>query len=219
MEVVTSPEPKFEWYTINTKGITQGDILLECPIVKMVSTDEEPYFDGGYEVFDRVIIMSQACDLVGPKVNSIYVCPIEPLQPLLVEITRTQHEKSLEQKLKQNPDLDLSKEPTFSFETVAKKHKKNIIDDLVKGNYLDYFVLNRFESEINRELNLDDFHVVYLRQMYSIPFDVINNIYQHRSKARLQLLPPYREQLGQMFARNFMRIGLPIDLRIDVNQY
>jgi len=34
-----------------------------------------------------------------------------------------------------------------------------------------------------------------------------------RADDRLRLLPPYREHLSQAFARYFMRVGLPQDIR------
>ena len=52
--------------------------------------------------------------------------------------------------------------------------------------------------------------VVSFRQIYSVPLDYLRE--RAKQRPRLRLLPPYREQLAQAFARYFMRVGLPIDI-------
>lgn len=53
--------------------------------------------------------------------------------------------------------------------------------------------------------------IVVFSRVYSLPLVFLRSMAQARGK-RLRLLPPYREHLGQAFARYFMRVGLPVDI-------
>jgi hypothetical protein len=55
-----------------------------------------------------------------------------------------------------------------------------------------------------------DVRIVDFRKIYSLPVAFVRN--RAAMAERLRLLPPYREQLSQSFARFFMRVGLPIDI-------
>lgn len=57
-----------------------------------------------------------------------------------------------------------------------------------------------------------DYQVVALRQVLSVPFGLLKAYSRQHAKSRIRLLPPYREHLAQAFARQFMRVGLPVDL-------
>ncbi|MBL7202560.1 MAG: hypothetical protein ISS56_20690 [Anaerolineae bacterium] len=56
-----------------------------------------------------------------------------------------------------------------------------------------------------------DYQVIDFRQVFSVPFYMIRRVAASQG-VRARLLPPYREQMAQEFARQFMRIGLPNDL-------
>ena len=56
--------------------------------------------------------------------------------------------------------------------------------------------------------------VVNLGEIYSLPIELARQVAATQTP-RLRLLPPYREHLSQAFARFFMRVGLPQDIRID----
>jgi hypothetical protein len=56
-----------------------------------------------------------------------------------------------------------------------------------------------------------DYLVVDLQRIVSVPFRIVND-QRVGQTSRVRLLPPYREHLAQAFARQFMRIGLPVDL-------
>jgi hypothetical protein len=84
------------------------------------------------------------------------------------------------------------------------------LEDARRGNLPGFHLLASCELPgIKRELRVVDF-----RRVYSLPVQFL------RRKAlfdqpRLRLLPPYREHLSQAFARFFMRVGLPVDIRLD----
>jgi hypothetical protein len=61
---------------------------------------------------------------------------------------------------------------------------------------------------LSAETSLVDFH-----EILSLP-RVFLEIWTMRTMIpRLRLLPPYREHLSQAFARYFMRVGLPTNIR------
>lgn len=80
------------------------------------------------------------------------------------------------------------------------------LEDARRGNLPAFHLLAQSkESGFERELRIADF-----RRCYTLPIPVVR---QHlRPALHLRLLPPYREQLSQAFARFFMRVGLPIDI-------
>lgn len=57
-----------------------------------------------------------------------------------------------------------------------------------------------------------DYQVVLLRQVISIPLGFLKDYSRQYAPSHIRLLPPYREHLAQAFARQFMRVGLPVDL-------
>lgn len=53
-----------------------------------------------------------------------------------------------------------------------------------------------------------DFRIVDFQNTYTLPLEFCRE-FAAKSPNRVRLLPPYREQLSQAFARFFMRVGLP----------
>jgi len=78
---------------------------------------------------------------------------------------------------------------------------------LRRGNFIGHHMLNKCDIP-GFEL---DYLVVDFRGVYSVPFDNILGLAKANGD-RLRLLPPYREQLSQAFARFVMRVGLPVDI-------
>ena len=80
------------------------------------------------------------------------------------------------------------------------------LEDARKGRLPACHMLGASElSEFKRDVRIVDF-----RKLYSLPVAFVRN--RAAMAKRLRLLPPYREQLSQSFARFFMRVGLPIDI-------
>lgn len=90
----------------------------------------------------------------------------------------------------------------------GKNVKKNI-ENLKKGYLPGYHLLNKSENN-----NLLDYIVVDFRNVYGIHIESLNAIVEQKS-IRNRLLPPYREHLSQAFARFFMRVGLPQDIKLE----
>lgn len=87
------------------------------------------------------------------------------------------------------------------------KTREKIKHHIKNGNYPGYHPLSKWTMG---EFNVDS-QIVDFRHVYNLPFDFIVKIALERGK-RLRLLPPYREQLSQAFARFFMRVGLPVNI-------
>ncbi len=79
--------------------------------------------------------------------------------------------------------------------------------DLKKDRTLGAHLLNS-SPDINGGF---DYQIVVLKMVYSYPLKFVKEFVK-QAPPRVRLLPPYREHLSQAFARQFMRVGLPVDL-------
>lgn len=78
---------------------------------------------------------------------------------------------------------------------------------LIRGNIVGSHLINKCDLG-NHEF---DYQVIDLQYMFTVPYAAVKWIAANRGD-RVRLLPPYREHLAQAFTRQFMRVGLPIDL-------
>ena len=101
--------------------------------------------------------------------------------------------------------------PRVDYLIAASENKKFEGKDgwnkLINGRFIGAYIVNMCEIENH----VFDYQVIDLQRIFSIPLYIVNQVaYNHGDRVRL--LPPYRERLAQAFARQFMRVGLPIDL-------
>ncbi|MDG3008438.1 hypothetical protein [Paludisphaera mucosa] len=192
------------WYSIREPQakLTQGDIITECPLL----TWETPKADAGealgptpVDSVDRlsrmaearkadVVVMTQACDLAQSKVSNVVLCPCLPLSKFKVRWEDS--EKSRNQ-------------------VPSPKAWKRLCDDIKDGYMWNLFMMDSLpESEITTEHRIVDFHAIF-----TVPRTFIETLLVERGAKRLSLLPPYREHLSQSFARYFMRVGLPQNIK------
>lgn len=82
---------------------------------------------------------------------------------------------------------------------------------LIRGKYVSFHPLNRCIIDDHKF----DYQIVDLRTIFAVRFSFVRQ-FAELQEERIRLLPPYREHLGQAFARQFMRVGLPIDLPREV---
>lgn len=80
--------------------------------------------------------------------------------------------------------------------------------NLVAGRIVGAHILNKSTIEGHRF----DYQIVDMRRVFSLPIEFLKGYSRSHAASRIRLLPPYREHLAQAFARQFMRVGLPIDL-------
>ena len=80
-------------------------------------------------------------------------------------------------------------------------------EELRRGILPGYHVLNRCELPGHQS----DYLVCDFRSLFGTHVEVAKTLATGPS-LRVRLLPPYREDLAQAFARFFMRVGLPVDV-------
>ncbi len=96
------------------------------------------------------------------------------------------------------------------FDVFQEGLSKSHVKELAAGRRPRHLLLERSEiAGLNRALRVVDFSAVY-----RLPLPFVRRLAAAQTP-RLRLLPPYREHLSQAFARFFMRVGLPQDIRLD----
>lgn len=182
------------WYEAVNASIelTQGDIILDCPVVRWASKPIEPGMGREFEslksavevVLADVVVITQACDLEQRKVKNAILCPHVSLDKYKEEWETTMKAMS------QNP---------------TSKAWQRTCEDIKNGYIWNLSMLNEGNVE-----NLTLAHrVVDFHDVFTLPRNFLESLLQSKEQSRLRLRPPYREHLSQAFARFFMRVGLP----------
>jgi hypothetical protein len=181
------------WYeVVNAPPLTQGDLILDCPVVGWKPT--ATVFAGppgevlraAIEVIKAdVVVMTQACDLAHRKVTNVLVCPHLPLA-----------------EYRALWDQEMQKRNQRATPKAWDGHCRDIRD----GFLWNLSILDEYQSgPLPMSHRIVDFHDVY-----TIPLAFLEAILAERKRSWLRLRPPYREHLSQAFARFFMRVGLPV---------
>lgn len=184
---------EFPWYRAvpSTERLTQGDILFDCPVLEWgeVSPDvKEHDLQGIVEVQKQdLIVMTQACDLEHGKIANVILCAHRGLQEFKIEWEDQRKARGL---------------------SVSAKEWSKEIKTINAGYRWSMASIAASESP-KFDVRIVNFHYIY-----SLPLDFIDVFLSKSSVQRPRLLPPYREYLSQSFARYFMRVGLPIDLKL-----
>ena len=89
----------------------------------------------------------------------------------------------------------------------GKDKQKSTKVNLERGRLHAYHLLNLCDIAGYEAPHL----VADFGDAFSIPLDYATALAGEFAQ-RVRLLPPYREHLAQMFARFYMRIGLPVDV-------
>jgi hypothetical protein len=97
----------------------------------------------------------------------------------------------------------------FPKDQQSNRARERAVEKLRKGHFPGYHLLNKLEDALN------DYQVVDFKNVNAVNYDFLIALIQDREN-RVRLLPPYKEHLSQAFARYFMRVGLPQDLKIDL---
>jgi len=181
-------EPGFDWYTVvsNTSPLEQGDLLNNFPII---------------------VIPPSIADIPDKPIGE----QIEAKEPYKVKtynvIVMTQSCDFA--KLKDEDEIILC--PLFNYSELFSKEPKKWGPDqwknLINGRIIHIYIVNKYDAQDHKF----DYQVVDLRRIFSVPLSLVKKVATNQN-SRVRLLPPYREHLAQAFARQFMRVGLPIDL-------
>jgi len=102
--------------------------------------------------------------------------------------------------------------PHWDLEQAAQADKtfgKNAWNSILKGHKYRYAIIEGWTSnEIYMGLRVVDFG-----RIFSLPIGFVSQFAASKGK-RLRLCPPYREHLSQSFARFFMRVGFPQNIKL-----
>ena len=177
--------------------LDQGDLILGCPVLAWRQAPDATYQSIGpgeaLLTFAEVaaadaVVMTQTCDLAQNRVRFVALCP--------------------------HYGLDLCR---GAWEAMQRAHGQSLatkawaahLDRIAAGQIWNLAMLNSEEGpDYSAELRIVDF-----REVFSLPRAFLEAWLAERGEPRLRLRPPYREHLSQAFARFFMRVGLPTDIR------
>lgn len=178
---------EYPWYELkeNCDEITQGDIIMQCPVPLIKFKGEIRVGDNigaDIEIIDG-IILTQACDLANGKVDNVILCSIT---------SKEQFEEQMKALGKSDKEI------------------KKRINSIIKGQENAYHIINNYKSPEFQQ----DYYIINFKDIFSIPVSLAKNIAMTSGK-RLRLCPPYREHLSQAFARYFMRVGLPVNISFE----
>lgn len=196
---------EYPWYEESPPDapLMQGDLIENCPVLVFDQVPELENIHGSealVEALDaahgvqmvRAIVMTQSCDLLHGHVRNIILCPtyhIEDYKRLWEE-----HQKGR----RQNPSS-----------SSWGRHTKEIKD----GKIWNLTMLQERNAPRDGMLSIP-YQVVDFHEIFSLPVDFLTRWVRAGGVTRLCLAPPYREHLSQAFARFFMRVGLPEDIRL-----
>lgn len=175
---------RYPWYAIvDGDDLEQGDIFESCPVFAIAL----PF---SYEEFRAANLRAHFDTWEHDVIIITQSCDITKGYPKVEEVLLS-------------PVWNLDE---FGEENDFVRSSKGR-EEIRRGNIPGYHMLNASTlSGFARPIRLVDFH-----RLFSLPLDFLRDLARARGP-RLRLLPPYREHLGQAFARYFMRVGLPVDI-------
>ncbi len=174
----------YPWYElVSGPTLEQGDLLENClaPVLPRLTNDPAqsavPLANPErFDVYDRVVVLSQSCDLADEELTRVMVCPTYTLDTFLKTVS-------------------------------GNKEKQNSTkSNLRKGRNTAHHLLNACDITGHEAPHL----VADFGDAFGIPVEYAIELAS--AGGRIRLLPPYREHLAQMFARFYMRVGLPIEV-------
>lgn len=195
----------FHWWeeVDPAEALTQGDVIPGCPAATFkedLELNAEDSLEALFEMLKksvgintlRAIVMTQACDLAEKKVRNVVLCPAYTIDEF-----RKDFEDDWTKKKSAPP-----KEGDWTGHIKAIRASR----------IWNFSLLNKRDPgegvQITTPTLVVDFH-----EVLSLPVDFLQLWVMKSGQRRLRLLPPYREHLSQAFARFFMRVGLPVDIK------
>ncbi|HED39440.1 MAG TPA: hypothetical protein ENJ13_03310 [Chromatiales bacterium] len=108
-------DSNYPWYeTVNSNSLEQGDIFRNYPVfspevtiehIEVIAAGGEPTADVKVDTVD-VIVLSQSCDLINRKVETVILCPLWALEDIEHDLGKNQKERN-----KRKEDIRQGKEP------------------------------------------------------------------------------------------------------------
>ena len=185
MSEQTIHKDRFDWYRAiePVEPLEQGDILFDFPI--MIPPQAI------LQIQDEDV-ESEAPEIIVEKYNVVLMTQSCDLS-----------------KMKAENEIIFC--PLYDYSEIIQIQSKYGGQDGWKSLRSGRFISTHLINRCTIEEFLFDFQVVDLRRIFSVPLAIVR-LFIEQNKKRIRLLPPYREHLAQAFARQFMRIGLPVDL-------
>ncbi len=188
------------WYKLASPQtpLSQGDLIADCPVlvwaterISVSDSSNETDLEGAVDCQkEDVIVMTQACDLEQGRVAEVVLCPHYSLA--------SEYYETWKQRMREQ----IQKPTEKAWQTHMKQLKNG-------------FIWNLALLGSGRPGGVEiDLRVVDFARIRSLPRAFLDTLLLGRQSGRLQLCPPYREHLSQAFARFFMRVGLPTDIKL-----
>ena len=205
------------WYDVDfskEENLAQGEIIFNCSVLEPTATADE-YEEESTEltaeiIQDNFIILSQSCDLEQANIETVVLAPIYSVGRFVAGTPhlRQKAHQCAANKHVEIPDREEDPESEAIFLQLAQEcgSIRKEIDKIRRGDKPAYHLLDQ-EPEAGLAFSLVDFH-----RIYSAPKTYLLELARNQIP-RIRLCPPYREHLSQAFARYFMRVGLPADIR------
>ncbi|BCM89387.1 hypothetical protein IAD21_01233 [Abditibacteriota bacterium] len=177
------------WYEIVMDSrIEQGDVFKDC----------------------QVVMPAYGCPFPRPKGNVPTIAAIVNIYDVVVLSQSCDLEQGKISHALVCPYSPISDLQKIVARTLNPKELKNAKKNIKEGKEHGFHMLDRcslpsFEFEPQ---------VVGFRTVFSVPVVYLSTLASSGSE-RLRLRSPYKEHLSQAFARFFMRVGLPQDIKID----
>lgn len=77
-------KPIYPWYgVVEDDSLEQGDFFFACPVLEPYPIQTDPAAESDVQAIVReydVLVLSQSCDLVNGKLETVLVCPHWPIQ-------------------------------------------------------------------------------------------------------------------------------------------
>jgi len=187
------------WYELvpADSPLDQGDLIPDCPVLAWKASASRSYdsiesAEGLQGLADiaavDAVVMTQTCDLAQAKVPHVILCPHYTLYRYRAFWAADQEAHG---------------------QQVTSRSWARQLDRVAVGTVWNLSMLNSEEGNgYHADLRVVDFH-----RIFSLPRGFLESLLSQRGEPRLRLRPPYREHLSQAFARFFMRVGLPTDIR------
>lgn len=180
---MSAKEVKAGWFeVVEGESLLQGDVLCDCPIPRIAGFDRWPFKEG--ETLEVDIGVGNACVLSQS-------CDLEN-----DKVDEVLFGQVVDWPSACRAFVDQGNEAAKS-----GKFRKALID----GNVPGIALLRKSETDPPLDWSIVDFH-----RLFVLPKEGAMTVARNNGK-RLRLSSPYREHLGQSFARYFMRVGLPLD--------
>lgn len=122
----------YPWYELieNSNEITQGDILLNCPVAVLLGCEiDEERINSEIHYIDG-IIMTQACDIANSKVENIILCAVTSVTNYSKGKTNNQVRKSLD---------SIKKGQQNALHIINRYHDGDLQQDYYIVNFKDIF--------------------------------------------------------------------------------